>query len=148
MLRREPRTTASYVSWTRAVVLLSFAIFAGSNCQAASSTPPAPTSRLIALTARKFPNLSNAERAMLWFSDIDNVDRAGFAMAGTSSNPDDPSNDPAHADEWPTSRQIRAALIRWICVDHEARSLIDPEGLRVVGARITGGLDLSLVTVP
>lgn len=85
---------------------------------------------------------------MLWFSDIDNVDRAKFAVAGTSPNPDDPSNDPAHADEWPASRQIRATLIRWICVDHEARSLIDPEGIRVVGARITGGLDLSLVSVP
>jgi len=85
---------------------------------------------------------------MLWFSDIDNVDRAEFAIAGTSSNPDDPSNDPAHADEWPASRQIRAALIRWICVDYEARNLIDPEGIRVVGARIAGGLDLSLVNVP
>jgi hypothetical protein len=109
---------------------------------------PAPTSRLVALAARKFPNLSNAERAMLWFSDIDNVDRAEFAIAGTSSNPDDSSNDPAHADEWPASRQIRASLIRWICVDYESRSLIDPEGIRVVGARIVGGLDLSLVNVP
>ncbi len=147
MLRREPRTTASYVSWTCAVVLLSYAIFAGSICQAASGMP-APTSRLVALAARKFPNLSNAERAMLWFSDIDNVDRAEFAIAGTSSNPDDSSNDPAHADEWPASRQIRASLIRWICVDYESRSLIDPEGIRVVGARIVGGLDLSLVNVP
>jgi hypothetical protein len=141
------------VSRTRVVVLLSCAIFAGivigrRICQAASSTPPLATSRLVALAARKFPNLSNAERAMLWFSDIDNVDRAKFAVAGTSPNPDDPSNDPAHADEWPASRQIRASLIRWICVDHEARSLIDPEGIRVVGARITGGLDLSLVSVP
>ncbi len=109
---------------------------------------PAPTSRLVALAARKFPNLSNAERAMLWFSDIDNVDRAEFAIAGTSSNPDDSSNDPAHADEWPASRQIRASLIRWICVDYESRNLIDPEGIRVVGARIAGGLDLSLVNVP
>jgi hypothetical protein len=110
--------------------------------------PPVATSRLVALAARRFPNLSNAERAMLWFSDVDNVDRAEFAVAGTSSNPDDPSNDPAHADEWPASRQIRSSLIRWICVDYEARNLIDPEGIRVVGARIAGGLDLSLVNVP
>ena len=85
---------------------------------------------------------------MLWFSDLDNVDRAEFAVAGLGADPDDSSNDPAHADEWPASRQIRASLIRWICVDREARSLIDPEGIRVVGARITGGLDLSLVNVP
>lgn len=147
MLRRVPRTTASYVSWTPALIVLSFAIFAGSICQAASSMPT-PTSRLVVLAARKFPNLSNAERAMLWFSSIDNVDRAEFAIAGTSSVPDDPSNDPAHADEWPASRQIRSSLIRWICVDHEARNLIDPEGIRVIGARIAGGLDLSLVNVP
>ena len=125
MLRRVPRTTASYVSWTPALIVLSFAIFAGSICQAASSMPT-PTSWLVVLAARKFPNLSDAERAMLWFSSIDNVDRAEFAIAGTSSVPDDPSNDPAHADEWPASRQIRASLIRWICVDHEARNLIDP----------------------
>jgi hypothetical protein len=127
--------------------MLPFAIFAGSICQAASSAR-APTSQLVALAARKFPNLSNAERAMLWFSDIDNVDRAEFAIAGTSSNPDDPSNDPAHVDEWPATRQIRASLIRWICVDYHARNLIDPEGIRVAGARIAGGLDLSLVNVP
>src|SRR5260370_5097935 len=114
MWRREPRTTASYVSWTRAVVLLSCAIFAGEGiCQAALSRP-APASRLIAVAARKFPNLSNAEHAMLWFSDIDTVDRDKFAIAGTSSNPDHPSNAPAHADAPPASRQIRAALIRWI----------------------------------
>ena len=85
MLRREPRTTASYVSWTRAVVLLSCAIFAGGGI----ARPYLPghtvaTSRLVVLAARRFPNLSNAERAMLWFSDIDNVDRAEFAIAGTS----------------------------------------------------------------
>jgi hypothetical protein len=149
MLRRVPRTTASYVSWTCVVVLLLCAIFGGERiCQAASAMPPVATSRLVALAARRFPNLSNAERAMLWFSDVDNVDRAEFAVAGTSSNPDDPSNDPAHADEWPASRQIRSSLIRWICVDYEARNLIDPEGIRVVGARIAGGLDLSLVNVP
>jgi hypothetical protein len=137
------------VSWTRAVVLLSCAIFAGGGiCRAASATPAAATSRLAALAARRFPNLSNAERAMLWFSDVDNVDRAEFAIAGTSANPDDPSNDPAHADEWPASRQVRSSLIRWICVDYEARTLIDPEGIRVVGARIAGGLDLSLINVP
>ena len=85
MLRREPRTTASYVSWTRAVVLLSCAIFAGGGIsQAASARPPVATSRLVVLAARRFPNLSNAERAMLWFSDVDNVDRAEFAIAGTT----------------------------------------------------------------
>jgi hypothetical protein len=85
---------------------------------------------------------------MLWYSDIDNVERAEFAAAGTSSQIADPSNDPAHAEQWRASRQIRASLIRWLCVDHEALALIDPKGIRVIGARIAGGLDLSLISVP
>ena len=121
--------------------------FAG-ICQAASLKPPAESSRLLALAAKRFPNLTSAERAMLWFSDIDNVDRGEFAVAGTSSMRTDPSNDPAHAGDWQTQRQIRASLIRWLCVDHEALGLIDPKGIRVMGARIMGGLDLSLVSVP
>ena len=117
-------------------------------CQAASAMPPVKSSRLLALAAKRFPNLTSAERAMLWFSDIDNVDRGEFAVAGTSSMRTDPSNDPAHAGDWQTQRQIRASLIRWLCVDHEALGLIDPKGIRVMGARIMGGLDLSLVSVP
>ncbi len=141
------------VSRTREVVLLSCAIFAGmiiggDICQAASHPPPAATSRLVALASRRFSNLSDAERAMLWFSDIDNVERGEFAASGTSSSPADPSNDPAHAEQWPASREIRASLIRWICVDREAASLVDPKGIRVVGGRIVGGFDLSLVNVP
>jgi len=117
-------------------------------CQAQSHGPLARNSRLIKLTAARFPNLSSAERAMLWYCDIDNVDRGEFAVAGTSSLPTDPFNDPAHADQWNASRQIRALLIRWLCVDHQALGLIDPKGIRVMGARIIGGLDLSLVSVP
>ncbi len=123
-------------------------IIGAAVCDAASQGPPVQTSRLIALVAGRFPNLTRAERAMLWFSDIDNVDRAQFAAAGTSSIVSDPSNDPAHAEQWPASRQIRASLIRWLCVNHEALALIDPKGIRVIGARIAGGLDLSLVNVP
>ena len=110
--------------------------------------PSVESSRRLALAAKRFPNLTSAERAMLWFSDIDNVDRGEFAVAGTSPTRTDPSNDPARADEWRPQRQIRAALIRWLCVDHEALGLIDPKGIRVMGARIIGGLDLSLVSVP
>src|SRR5271166_442927 len=117
-------------------------------CRAASAMPPVKSSRLLALAAKRFPNLTSAERAMLWFSDIDNVDRGEFAVAGTSSMRTDPSNDPAHAGDWQTQRQIRASLIRWLCVDHEVLGLLDPKGIRVMGARIMGGLDLSLVSVP
>ena len=46
------------------------------------------------------------------------------------------------------SREIRAALIRWMCVDHQAQGLVDPAGIRVLGARIVGVLNLALVSVP
>ena len=73
---------------------------------------------------------------MLWYSDIDNVGRGEFAVAGTSSIATNPSNDPAHAEQWPASREIRASLsLRWICVDHDALALIDPKGIHVLGAR-------------
>jgi hypothetical protein len=153
MLRRESEGFATEVSILRTIILLSCAIFAGiiehaSICQAELRGAAVHKGRLIVLAAARFPNLSSAERAMLWYSDIDNVDRGEFAVGGTSSTITDPSNDPAHADQWPDSRQIRALLIRWLCVDHEVLGLIDPKGIRVMGARIIGGLDLSLVSVP
>src|SRR5262249_15772802 len=55
---------------------------------------------------------------------------------------------PAHADEWSKDREVRAAVIRWLCVDPEAIRLIDPQGLRLLGAKVVGGLDLSMVRVP
>ena len=45
-------------------------------------------------------------------------------------------------------RHVRASLIRWMCVDPDAVKLIDPKGIRVMGARITGGLNLAHVRVP
>src|SRR5262249_43848333 len=39
-------------------------------------------------------------------------------------------------------------VIRWLCVDPEAIRLTDPQGLRLLGAKIAGGLNLSTVRVP
>ena len=109
---------------------------------------PAETSRLVILAARRFANLSSAELAMLRFSDTDNVERGDFAVAGTSAKAADRSNDPEHAGDWAASREIRASLIRWLCVDRDALAFVDPKGIRVIGARIVGALDLALVSVP
>ena len=152
MLGRKSKIPAAYLLGVRSLVPLCYVIVAcftgGSVCQGAVQRSSLETSQLVALAAGRFPNLTSAERAMLWFSDIENVNRGEFAVAGTSSIPTDPSNDAAHADEWQESRQIRASLIRWLCVDHQALAQIDPKGIRVIGARIVGGLDLSLVRVP
>ena len=52
-------------------------------------------------------------------------------------------DEPEKADTWPASRNVRADLIRCLCVDREAREQVDPKGVRIQGARIKGRLDLS-----
>ncbi len=51
-------------------------------------------------------------------------------------------------NSWNQHRQIRADLIRWLCVDRRAKECVDPRGIRVLAARISGVLDLSHVIVP
>jgi hypothetical protein len=112
---------------------------------AASGTEPA----LVRLAATKFPNLTHADRALLEFVDKSSINRGEFAIAGTSAAPLDPINDPAHASEWPHDRDIRAGLIRWLAVDNKASVLVDPNGgVRVLGARIVGKIDLAHLRVP
>ncbi|HWN57377.1 MAG TPA: hypothetical protein VNO74_04720, partial [Methylomirabilota bacterium] len=67
---------------------------------------------------------------------------------GPSSNPSDPSNDPARADKWDAQREIRASLIEWLCLDPRAIAMVYPKGIRIIGASIVGTLDLSQVRVP
>jgi hypothetical protein len=103
---------------------------------------------LVALAARQFPNLTRAERAMLDYVDVNNTSRGEFAVAGPSPNPADPSNDPSRADKWGTQRRVRASLIRWLCVAPQAVAIVDPGGIRLLGARIVESLNLSYVRVP
>ena len=71
-----------------------------------------------------------------------------MAFCGPSAKDDDPANDPAKAEEWGPEREIRAGLIRWLCVDRDAASAVDPKGIQVHAARITRALDVSYVPVP
>src|SRR5262249_13993018 len=104
---------------------------------------------LLALGTRTFPGLTTAERALLVFADKNRLARFAsgissgslgahtrFAIAGISADPFDPSNDPAHSAEWSNDRDIRAGLIRWLAVDNVANTLVDANGVRVLGARI------------
>ena len=106
----------------------------------------APDPSLVTLASAKFPNLTHAERAMLAFAAASDVQHGPFAIAGSSADPADLSNDPRHADEWPHERDIRASLITWLCEDHAGA--INRAGIKILGARIVGGLDLSYVRVP
>jgi hypothetical protein len=107
----------------------------------------APDPELLNLAQSEFSNLTPAETALLKFAGSYRSAPGGFAAAGPSAKPDDPSNDPAHADKWGMEREVRADLIRWLCVDPRAKALIDPQGIRLLGARIIGQLYLADVTI-
>src|SRR5258708_5491478 len=109
---------------------------------------PAAVSELSRLAASKFPNLTHAELALLEFADIGNVNHGELAVAGPSENPMDPSNDPKDATSWTRDRDIRATLIEWLAVDRAAIARVHPSGIRVLGARVVGALDLSYVHLP
>ncbi len=97
---------------------------------------------LTTLARARFPDLRKSELKFL-----DAVTRGKIAGFGPSFDEKDPSNDPASAAPWGIDREIRAGLIRWLCVDREAAKWIDPRGLRIYAARISGELDLSFTTV-
>jgi hypothetical protein len=98
---------------------------------------------LEALARARFPDLSQAELKLLRAAP-----RGEVAWCGPSDKDDDPANDPAKADEWGPEREIRAELIRWLCVDRDAASAVDPIGVRLRAAKLTGGLDLSFASAP
>jgi hypothetical protein len=140
---RRARTVASIASLIAAAL-----IFVASESAAVGRGGDTDGGSLQEIASKLFPGLTRAERAMLWFCDVDNVNRGEIAVAGPSANPDDPSNDPSHADKWDPQRQIRAPLIRWMCFNPDAIRRIDPQGIGVLGARIVGGLNLSYIHVP
>ena len=49
---------------------------------------------------------------------------------------------------WDHQREIRAELIRWLCVDPNAIKLIQPDGISVIGASVVGSLNLDYVHPP
>jgi hypothetical protein len=73
--------------------------------------------------------------------------RRALIWLGPNNNIDDPANDPAHAEQWPPSRTVRAALIRWLASDAQARRYVHPSGIGFGGAVVTGQLDLSYLTL-
>jgi hypothetical protein len=85
---------------------------------------------------------------LLVFVDLKKRAQGDFALAGPSAAVSDVNNDPVHADQWNHERDVRAELIRWLSVDPDASRLVDSRGIRLLGARVTGRLDLSRVHVP
>jgi hypothetical protein len=100
------------------------------------------------LARGNFSNLSPPELALLRFVGSQPASGGDSAAAGPKSDPDDLTNDPAHGDEWGKEREVRAEVIRWLGVDPEAIRRIDPQGLRLLQAKIVDTLNLSTVRVP
>jgi hypothetical protein len=95
------------------------------------------------LAYRKFGDLTEAELKLLRALPDGTEAHCGDPAKGI----DDPTNDPKCADAWDTKREIRAKLIRWLCVDQDARQRIDPRGIKVWCAKVSGSLDLSSVSL-
>jgi hypothetical protein len=102
-----------------------------------------PVDDLEALAEAHFGPLSQAELKLLRAAP-----KGEAAFCGPSAKDDDPDNDPAKADEWGHEHEIRADLIRWLCVDRHAASAVDPRGVQIHAARITSVLNLAFVSVP
>lgn len=101
------------------------------------------------------PDLESLARAHfdspLTKAEIELVQRSPkgeFAVCGPNMDDQHPNNDPSKAGDWPEARHIRAALIRWLCADEEAKQFMDSRGLQIYGAKITDALDLSYLAVP
>jgi hypothetical protein len=106
-------------------------------------------------SSRRLENLARAEFGDFTAAEIKLLRAAPQSLAawcGPSKENDDPANDPSRANEksggWGPDRQIHAELIRWICVNRAARALVDPMGIAIHAAKITGDLLLDYSSVP
>jgi len=95
------------------------------------------TDDLEVLGRRRFGRLTEAEKRLLLAAPA-----GKFAMCGPNWDSRDPANDPAKAANWGGEREIRAELVRWLCMDHEASTKINPPGIAIYAAKITAKLDL------
>ncbi|HEY4360506.1 MAG TPA: hypothetical protein VGN17_06040 [Bryobacteraceae bacterium] len=108
------------------------------------------TEKLLGLVQAEFPGLSDAEQELI---------RQAVTTETACAGPHDPNDaanypefsevdTPEHGAPWEKKREVRAGLIRWLCVNAEAAALVDPNGIQLFGARITGILKLDFVTIP
>ncbi len=109
----------------------------------AADQQPSKAEHLVDMARAEFADLSAAEEKLLRSAAV-----GERAACGPSPELEDPSNNPANSDEWGSEREIRADRIRWLCLVPEASSRVDPAGVQVVGAKITGELDISHGQIP
>ena len=99
---------------------------------------------LESLARERFRDLTAAEILLLR-----EAHKGEFAVCGPNADVLDPRNDPRKAEnDWGEDRTIRANLLRWICINRQAKELVDPKGIQIYGAKILDTLDLSSIAVP
>lgn len=103
---------------------------------------PNKSDNLERMAREKFGALSRAELLLVRSAPDRDIE-----WAGPHDDPDDPSNDPLHADSWGPDRTIRAPILVWLSSDPVASRMVHPSGAGIIGARIAGLLDLSYQTV-
>lgn len=94
------------------------------------------------LALARFAGLTESELKVLVA-----VTTGGTAYCGPSEEDNHPHNNPDLADFWGLERDVRAELLRWLCINRDAAAWIDARGLRIHAARITGQLDLRFAIV-
>ncbi len=118
----------------------------------AASTLHAASTQLQALATAEFTALQPAEVKLVRAAATTSP-----AWCGSTADPKDASNHPAFSESgdaaagvaaWGTDRDVRAEVIRWLCASEPARKLIDPHGIQLGGARVTGELDVRYIDIP
>ena len=69
-----------------------------------------------------------------------NGDEADYTTGGEDDDPD-------RAWKWGVERTVKVAWIAWLCINQQAADVAKPKGLRVIGAKIKGCLELEYATV-
>jgi hypothetical protein len=93
---------------------------------------------LIEIANKKFGPLTDSESGLLHAAVYGEL-----FWCGGSKEYWDPSNDPENGAHWSSNRTVRASLIEWLVRDPLTGKYINPNGIRIAGARIEGYLDLS-----
>lgn len=107
------------------------------------SNAAGPKHELFELARAHVGELTGAETKLLLAAP-----NGEWAHCGPTPDDADPANDPARAETWGPDRVVRAALLRWMCVDSDAKTKVDPRGIQLHGAIIYAPLDLSFSVVP
>ncbi len=133
------------VSLAIALAICAFLVLAAGSAQA-RATPPDPaeaaSDQLERMATARFGALNPAERTA-----VRAAAQRKLAWIGHAEGLDNPANDPTQAEQWGPDRTIRADILRWLYADASAAALMDPSGVGIAGARISGRLDFSYLTV-